>query len=110
MFISVTTLLRTQNIILHFSQSKILSKTYMIQTQGPSGSLGLLFSSCLPTSLNSTLISQLAVTSVLHEYSFFLDLAFSIPENAGSHCLYVSRLFLVQVKSCVGLKVVGVSA
>ena len=56
----VTTVLKTQNIILHFSQRKVLSKTYMIQTQGPSGSLGPLFSSCLPTSLNPTHISQLA--------------------------------------------------
>ena len=51
----VTTMLKTQNVILHFSQSKVLSKIYMTQTSWPHWLSGL-----LSTSLNSTHISWLA--------------------------------------------------
>ena len=48
----VTTMLKTRNVILHFSQSKVLSKIYMTQTSWPHWLSGL-----LSTSLNSTHIS-----------------------------------------------------
>ena len=56
----VTTMLKTQNVILHFPQSKVLSKIYMAQTPWPHWLSGLLFNSSLPTSQNSTHISRLA--------------------------------------------------
>ena len=57
---NVTTMLKTQNVIVHFSQSKVLSKIYMTQTPWLHWLSGLLFNSSLPTSLNSTHINWLA--------------------------------------------------
>ena len=56
----VTTMLKTRNVILHFSQSKVLSKIYMTQTLWLHWLSGLLFNSSLSTSLTSTHISWLA--------------------------------------------------
>ena len=53
----VTTMLKTRNVILHFSQSKVLSKIYMTQTLWLHWLSGLLFNSSLSTSLTSTHIS-----------------------------------------------------
>ena len=103
MSVHITIVLKTKNIT-HLSQSKVLSKIYMIHNQGHSGSIGLLFSSCLPTSLNSTHISQLAGLWMLHELSSFLDLAFTVSEKCKEHYYYVSRLFLVQMTKLCGMK------
>ena len=56
----VTTMLKTKNVNLHFSQNKVFSKIYMTQAPWPHWLSGLLFNSSLPTSLNSTHINWLA--------------------------------------------------
>ena len=53
----VTTMLKTKNVNLHFSQNKVFSKIYMTQAPWPHWLSGLLFNSSLPTSLNSTHIN-----------------------------------------------------
>ena len=94
----VTTMLKTQNVILHFSQSKVLSKIYMTQTSWPHWLSGL-----LSTSLNSTHISWLAGPWILHEYSYFLDQHFLFQRNAGSTITMFQGSFLYKWKLC-GMK------
>ena len=103
----VTTMLKTQNVILHFSQSEVLSKSTWHRPPGPTDSL--VFSSTPlspPHETPPTSTDLLNVTWIL----LLPWLAFSVPEKCREHYHYVSRLFLVQMRSCVGWSVVGSSA
>ena len=85
-------------------------KIYMTQTPWPHWLSGLLFNASLPTSRNST-HHQLTCWPLNVTWILLLPwLAFSVPEKCREHYHYVSRLFLVQMRSCVGWSVVGSSA
>ena len=82
----------------------------MTQTPWPHWLSGLLFNASLPTSRNST-HHQLTCWPLNVTWILLLPwLAFSVPEKCREHYHYVSRLFLVQMRSCVGWSVVGSSA
>ena len=97
----VTIMLKTQNVILHFSQSKVLSKIYMAQTSGPHQLSGLLFNSSLPTSRNSTHINWLAKCYMNTPTS--LTSIFCSREMQGAQSLCFKALSCTNEKLC-GMK------
>ena len=104
MSVPVTILLKTQNIILHFSHSKVLLHAYVTQIHWLSGQL-------LSSFLTKLHPHQLTCWPLNVTWILLLPwLAFSVPEQCREHYLCVSRLFLVQMRSCVGWSVVVSSA